>query len=358
MKKLTLLTIALLAIAFGNAQNVGIGTTTPTEGKLQVLSTDSAALLIQNTATPNLTKTGLFFKSDNNYSGNISTIKTNNLTYRMGLFTYGGSTASTLKERVSILDDGNVGIGTINPTAKLEVAGSLKISNGTEGINKVLTSDAIGNATWTSIGSLAGYKKCKQILATGAGTFTIPADVTEVMVEAWGAGSGAVRTSTTTSIVIQARFFGGTSGGYASTTQTVVPGSIISYNVGLGSNDNVDGSPILDGGSTTVTFPLGNIIALGGKGFTGSLGVAGQPQSGTSTLTNFYTLYGNPGGFPTFRGEQTSSTDFWKICNYGDGGKPVGMINPSYQRGSVYYFLNGAFLYYTIENSSIDNYPS
>ena len=43
---------------------------------------------------------------------------------------------------------GNVGIGTTAPDAKLDVAGSIKINDGTEGEGKVLTSDANGMASW------------------------------------------------------------------------------------------------------------------------------------------------------------------------------------------------------------------
>jgi hypothetical protein len=45
---------------------------------------------------------------------------------------------------------GRVGIGTSNPTATLDLNGSLKITNGSQGAGKVLTSDASGNATWQS----------------------------------------------------------------------------------------------------------------------------------------------------------------------------------------------------------------
>ena len=45
------------------AQNVGIGETNPAESKLQVKNTDSAVLLIQNTATPNGTKQVCFTKA-------------------------------------------------------------------------------------------------------------------------------------------------------------------------------------------------------------------------------------------------------------------------------------------------------
>lgn len=44
---------------------------------------------------------------------------------------------------------GNVGVGTNTPSAKLEVAGQVKITGGNPGANKILTSDAAGLASWT-----------------------------------------------------------------------------------------------------------------------------------------------------------------------------------------------------------------
>ncbi len=46
---------------------------------------------------------------------------------------------------------GNIGIGTSTPTAKFEVAGTVKIVDGSQGINKVLTSDATGLASWQTV---------------------------------------------------------------------------------------------------------------------------------------------------------------------------------------------------------------
>ena len=43
---------------------------------------------------------------------------------------------------------GNVGIGTTTPDAKLEVDGQVKITGGSPGVGKVLTSDAAGLASW------------------------------------------------------------------------------------------------------------------------------------------------------------------------------------------------------------------
>ncbi len=47
-----------------------------------------------------------------------------------------------------VTTSGNVGIGTTNPTARLEVAGQIKITGGSPGAGKVLTSDASGLASW------------------------------------------------------------------------------------------------------------------------------------------------------------------------------------------------------------------
>jgi hypothetical protein len=47
--------------------------------------------------------------------------------------------------------DGSVGIGTMNPQAKLDVAGQIKISGGNPGEGKVLTSDASGLASWQPV---------------------------------------------------------------------------------------------------------------------------------------------------------------------------------------------------------------
>ena len=49
------------------------------------------------------------------------------------------------------IKNGNVGIGSTDPTAKLEVAGQVKITGGSPGAGKVLTSDAVGLASWQPV---------------------------------------------------------------------------------------------------------------------------------------------------------------------------------------------------------------
>lgn len=42
----------------------------------------------------------------------------------------------------------NVGIGTTTPQAKLDINGSIRINDGSQGSGKVLTSNAAGLAVW------------------------------------------------------------------------------------------------------------------------------------------------------------------------------------------------------------------
>jgi hypothetical protein len=46
---------------------------------------------------------------------------------------------------------GNVGLADANPGAKLSIGGNIKIADGTQGVNKVLTSDANGLASWQAL---------------------------------------------------------------------------------------------------------------------------------------------------------------------------------------------------------------
>lgn len=79
-------------------------------------------------------------------------------------------------EIVRVTSSGNVGIGTPAPTAKLEVNGQIKITGGSPGDGKILTSDASGTASWQS-GSVLQVVYA-EVTIPMVGTGTIPFDNT------------------------------------------------------------------------------------------------------------------------------------------------------------------------------------
>ncbi len=59
--------------------------------------------------------------------------------------------------RFTILENGYIGIGDNNPTEKLTITGKIKVADGTQGVNKVLTSDANGVASWQTPSAQSNY---------------------------------------------------------------------------------------------------------------------------------------------------------------------------------------------------------
>jgi hypothetical protein len=147
---------------------------------------------------------------------------------------------------------------------------------------------------------------------TTSGSFTVPAGVTNITVEAWGgggAGGSAVGTGAPTSY----RAMGGAGGGgaYVTGVITVVPNDVISYTVAASTGLNA-GTTALDGGSSifsTITAPGGSggicvnagtngghIGGAGGAGGTGTTnGGAGGSSVGYAGTTTGTTAGGGGG---------------------------------------------------------------
>lgn len=127
---------------FYASDNVGIGTETPNY-KLEVKASTNQALKLSTEST--------------NSNVDIQAEPTGSGSMRFNVF--GGANAITFNvnniEKLRMNSNGDVGIGTASPGARLEVNGQVKLTGGSPGAGKVLTSDAGGLATWQtpSIGS-------------------------------------------------------------------------------------------------------------------------------------------------------------------------------------------------------------
>lgn len=180
----------------------------------------------------------------------------------------------------------NVGIGTNSPGVKLEVAGHVKITDGTEGLNKILTSDANGNASWQNPpggGPNGGFSNMQVFPTAGLPTFTVSTGVTKVMIEVWGAGGGGAGSGGSNPAG------GGGGGGYAKGIFNVTPLSVLTITVGAaGTGGQASGSSTGNGGSggtSSVTSILSsvNISATGGAGGN----IAGAGGAGGSSTAPF-----------------------------------------------------------------------
>ena len=94
------------------------------------------------------------------------------------------------------------------------------------------------------------------ITVPGAGSWIVPAGVTELTVECWGPGGAGARRSTT------GRSAGGGGGSYARSVIEVVPGTDLDYVVGAG---GTDGATPAKGADTTATYD-GDVICRGRAG--------------------------------------------------------------------------------------------
>ena len=119
--------LALLFFGTAEAQNIGVGTTLPLM-PLHIMKASNKLALFENTLPLDLdVSTGFFFKTGTGsfpYTGAVKSIGQNTVEARLGFFTYTSATADGLAERMTILDNGRVGIGTTNPGSFFEVNGS------------------------------------------------------------------------------------------------------------------------------------------------------------------------------------------------------------------------------------------
>ena len=121
-----------------NAQNVGIGTTTPT-APLLVIANDTARGIVQKKDEVEM---GFYT------AGGVAFLQTWSPT---SLFFATGNGS----QKISLIHgSGFVGINTGVPTAQMDVNGTFRLRGNGAGAGKVLTSDGSGNATWQTPASV------------------------------------------------------------------------------------------------------------------------------------------------------------------------------------------------------------
>lgn len=121
-----------------NNGNVGIGIVTPTYG-----------LVLSNSKTTNVGAAYISAALNNSGKGLVIDAKSRQGTEtNTALLQIDGGLAAGNSTVFWVNTSGNVGIGSTTPSEKLEIQGSIKIVDGTEGVDKVLVSDATGKASW------------------------------------------------------------------------------------------------------------------------------------------------------------------------------------------------------------------
>ncbi len=169
MNKIIFVSIASITFFFAEAQNVGVGNTSPLM-RLHVSSLSDTALLLidNNTALASGTSTGMYFKNGSWYTGAVKTIGTGTNVARIGLYTYASGSTSGLQERLSITDDGIVGIGNSNP-----LLGGLVADTKVGAINAMFGSNTTGVAIETNYPGIAFntyYNAGRKFIANGYGS--------------------------------------------------------------------------------------------------------------------------------------------------------------------------------------------
>ncbi len=318
------------------AQNVGIGTVTPVT-KLNIVGGGSSP------AFPGVTSSALFRVGVGTAEG-IDFGK-------MSISPYSGWMQAGLNgaipDPLSLQPlGGNVGIGTISPAEKLDVTGNINVTgtikaNGVDGTaNQILMKNGNGLLSW---GDMCEYKNFVSFFLTGGNTWTVPAGVTKILVEVWGAGGGGNELA------------GGGGGGYIKAHFTVTPALVINYSIGTGGAGTVSVSA-LTGGHSSVTVNGENIQGLGGQGALYLSATNGQGGTGGSWsiigATNYIGKRGSPGESIKRAYSQFAAGVFYESGEAGKGGNGA---NTEYTGGlgqTYVYNTTGATLIFRNGNPS------
>jgi hypothetical protein len=248
---------------FSSAQNVGIGTSNPTESRLVVVeSVNPLIMTLKNEQALTIgLKTGMAFKRGSFFTGGIFTTGTSNNAARLGLYTFADADLAGLRERFVIDDNGYVGINDTTPQVLLSINGDgyatsptnrrvVRVNNATMVLNGNVGQPALrtnGDAVFSD-----SYLHVDETSRLGIGIVpAYPLDVQlgvgEMRIRDGNEAAGRVLTSDANGIATWASLPGKSAKGVLGTTRVLNTGSAaglaLSFNANGGFTDLVGGAP-------------------------------------------------------------------------------------------------------------------
>jgi hypothetical protein len=324
MTRTAILLISITGVMTSYAQNVGIGTTTP-RFPMSFPASNGQKISVYDDGNPAGLNFGIGMFSHQTMQIHSATSGDD--------IAFGYGSATNFMERMRIKGNGNVGINNNNPSEKLDVNGNLNITgtikaNGVDGTpNQVLMKNSGGSLAWGDIGD---YKNFKGFTNTTPVVWTVPANVTRVIVEAWGAGGGGSKSG------------GGAGGGYIIAQLDVVAGNTLTINCGVGGAPGTtgNGGNGTAGGNTTVDLSAAattQLVAFGGFGATNFQPGQGRPALSTNGNMQHIVYNGENGAATTETYSQFLAGVFFTTVTYGNGGNAPFAPNTGAKGGMYVY---------------------
>ncbi len=165
--------------------------------------------------------------------------------------------------------------------------------------------------------SLTSAGQNRTITYTSSGNFTVPAGITSITVECWGAG-GAGGGSTSEN----SGGSGGGGGGYTLGTLTVTPGQVINFTVGTGGTGVTGGNG--NSGTATTFLTLTANGGTGGESNKGAVGTGGTATGGTTNINGNNGQTGTSIGGNGGNGANGGTGGLGVTNNNGENGNPPG----------------------------------
>ena len=270
-----------------NAQNVGIGTTTPTS-RLEIKNPQKSTVKISSNNFSDTSQ--LIFSNRNTVNEGTDMQITSNRESGLRVSSSSDLTANNKDTIMQITPTGLVGIRTATPQYPLDVKGDMNVTGalrangaaGTEG--QFLRSNGNGTMSWADKDRFKKFIVFRNDGSTSStiGGFSPPTGVTEIAVEIWG-GGGQANTSG-----------GAASGGYIYAVIPLPAFTSLNVFVGAGGGCGSCGSSTL-GNSSSVTLSNGSLTLTARGGYNVGYPDSQGTFSGSGTyLPNVY-YYGIEG---------------------------------------------------------------